>query len=152
MRIDRREVERKARIASLSFFGVLFAFWIWWYFASNYNYGALAGTYVFRGEGVTSTLLLRKDATFHQTLQQKGLIHQADGRWERIGEGGVNFSPEFLRVPGAQTFIEQQPGHGDGTVADNEFYGEFEKFLGIYPSLHLDPKPDGPVFHKQLFR
>jgi hypothetical protein len=145
-------MERKARIASLSFFAVLFAFSVWWLFAANYDYSALAGTYVFRGDGVTSTLLLRKDATFHQTVQQNGQNRQADGQWRRIGEGGVNFSIEFLRVPGAQTFIEQQPGHGDGTVADNEFYGEFKKFLGIYPSLHLDGEPHGPVFHKKLFR
>lgn len=152
MKIDWQETERKARIASLCFFGVLLAFFIWWFFASNYDYSALAGTYVFRGNGVTSTLLLRKDETFHQVVQQNGQVRQTDGRWRRIGEGGVNFSPEFLRVPGAHTFIEQQPGHGDGTIADSEFYGQFTKFLGLYPSLHLDGEPQGPVFHKQLFR
>ncbi|HXS13700.1 MAG TPA: hypothetical protein VN734_13410 [Acidobacteriaceae bacterium] len=150
MRIDWRETGRKARIASLSFLTALVAFWVWWFFAAN---SALAGTYEFRGHGATSTLLLRKDATFHQILRQNGQTLQADGSWRRIGEGRVNFSPEFLRVPGAQTFIEEQPGRGgDGSVADNEFYGEFKKFLGIYPSLHLDGDPDGPVFHKRLFR
>ena len=152
MRIDWSKVERKARIASLSLFALLFLSPIWYFFAANYDYRWLAGTYVFRGQGVTSTLLLRKDTTFHQTVTQHGQIQQVEGHWRRIGEGGVNFSEEFLRVPGAQTFEEHQPGQGDGSAADHEFYGEFEKFLGIYPSLHLDGQPNGPVFHKRLFR
>ncbi|HZQ44449.1 MAG TPA: hypothetical protein VFA99_14435 [Acidobacteriaceae bacterium] len=153
MRTDRRQVERKARIASLSFFVALFAFWGWWYVASNYDYSALAGTYAFRGDGVTSKLVLKSDQTFHQQVTIDGRTSTADGTWHRSGEAGVNFSIEFLRVPGAKTFVEEF-GKRYGSIEDNEFFGYFEKFLGIYPPLHLYRVGElqGPVFHKQLFR
>ena len=141
-------------VAKSGFAGLLIALlagWCWYCIAANYDYSALAGTYVFHGGDVTSTLLLRKDASFHQTLEQNGLTRQSDGQWQRIGEGGVVFSSQFLRVPGVRTFIERDPGHGDGSVADVEFYGHFQKFVGIYPSLYLDGQPNGPAFHKQLF-
>jgi hypothetical protein len=120
----------------------------WWFIASNYDYDALAGTYVFHGDGVTSTLVLRKDTTFHQTNVAHGVKTQADGQWRRIGEGGVNFSSEFLRVPGAKDYLEELPGQGDGGPEDHQFFGDFSKFLGLYPSLELR---GGPVFHKRPF-
>jgi hypothetical protein len=143
-----RDIGKRGASGLLVVFGLFAAFWVWYCIAANYDYSALAGTYVFHGEGVTSTLQLRKDATFHQTVHQNGQTQQAEEHWQRIGEGGVVFSPQFLRVPGARTFIE----HGDGSIAEVEFYGHFQKFLGVYPSLYLDGEPRGPAFHKQLFR
>ena len=144
-------MERKARIASLSFFGVLFAFCIWWFFASNYDYSALAGTYAFYGEGVSSKLVLNEDQSFHQEVTRSGQTMTANGTWSRFGEAGVNFSIQFLRVPGAKTFVENF-GKGYGSMEDNEFFGHFEKVLGLYPILKIDGNPPEPTFHKVLFR
>lgn len=153
MKIDWQESARKGRIASLSILGVLVAFFVWWYVASDYDYSALAGAYAFSRDGVTSKLVLKSDQTFHQEVTKDGRTSIANGTWHRSGEAGVNFSIEFLRVPGAKTFVEEF-GKGYGSVEDNEFFGYFEKFLGLYPSLHLYRigEPQGPVFHKQLFR
>jgi hypothetical protein len=123
----------------------------WWWIASNYDYAALAGTYAFHGDGVTSKLVLRPDQTFHQEVTKDGRTSAADGTWHRSGEAGVNFSIEFLRVPGAKTFVEEF-GKGDGSVEDNEFFGDFDKILGIYPTLKINANPPGPTFHKVLFR
>ena len=133
-----------ALFAVVLFFG-------WWWIASNYDYSALAGTYSFSGQGVTSKLVLKSDQTFLQEVTQGGHTQTASGTWHRSGEAGVNFSIEFLRVPGAKMPVEEQ-GRGDGTIEDHEFYGHFNKFLGIYPSLHVNGAPEGPVFHKKLFR
>ncbi len=100
--------------------------------------------------GVTSKLVLKPDQTFHQELTKDGRTSTANGTWHRSGEASVNFSIEFLRIPGAKTFIEDF-GQGYGSTEDNEFFGHFEKILGVYPVLKIDPDPAGPTFHKVLF-
>jgi hypothetical protein len=126
---------------------VLVLFFGWYLAATDYDYGALAGTYRFRGQGVSSKLVLRLDHTFYQEVTQGGHTITAQGTWRLFGEAHVNFSIEFLRVPGAETSIEEF-GKGDGSIEDNEFFGHFEKILGIYPILKINANPPGPTFHK----
>jgi hypothetical protein len=145
-----RFLSRSAKSAGVVFAAVLL-FVGWYSVAANYDYGALAGTYSYNGNGVSSTLLLRKDRSFHQEVMERGRREVADGSWRRIGEGGVNFSKEFLRLPGAERFIEEF-GEGDGTEADSEFYGHFEKIAGVYPILKLNANPPGPTLYKKPFR
>ena len=125
---------------------------VWWVIASNYDYGALAGTYKFQENGTSSTLILRPDKSFHEEISSAGKIQTADGKWRRIGEGGVCFSIEFLRVPGARTAIEEFPDSDKSDINANNFYGRFEKIMGVYPELKLNANPPGPIFYKQLFR
>jgi hypothetical protein len=123
----------------------------WWVIASNYDYDALAGTYVFNDGGVSSTLQLNKDKTFHQEVIANNVRKEANGSWRRVGEGGVNFSIEFLKLPGSRTFFEEF-GKGYGGIEDQEYFGHFEKILGVYPILKINANPPGPTFHRVLFR
>jgi hypothetical protein len=120
---------------------LLFAalFGVWYSVAANYDYGALAGTYVFHGNGETCTLYLRPDRTFVQELSRSGEIKKSQGHWHRYGESHVSFSNEFLKLSGEEL------------NAAGEAHGEFGKTLEIFPYLVLAPLPDGPRFHKRLF-
>lgn len=113
--------------------------WVWYSWAANYDYGALAGTYVFRGNGETCTLQLRPDRTFVQELSRSGEIQKSQGHWDRYGEAHVSFSNEFLKLSGEEM------------NADGQAHGQFDKTLGIFPTLVLAPLPNGPKFHKKLF-
>jgi len=122
------------------FFGLLLAlalFCGWYMVAANYDYGAVSGTYVYRRDNESSTLILRKDRTFSQQRISHGKVEQAQGTWRRIGEGGVNFSKEFLTIGGIHS-------ESDGSV-----YGEVQKsFLNLVPSVVLgDDRDKGPRFH-----
>lgn len=114
-------------------------FSVWYAVAANYNYGALAGTYVFHGKGETCTLYLHRNRTFVQELSRSGEIQKSQGRWHRYGESHVSFSSEFLKLS------EEEVN------ADGEAHGEFDKTLGIFPHLVLAPLPNGPRFRKNLF-
>jgi len=118
---------------------LLVGFCLWWMVASDYDYAALAGTYVFDGKEETCTLYLRSDRTFVQEISGSGRIQNAQGSWYRYGESHVSFSKEFLKLPGEEM------------NAVGEAHGEFEKLLGIFPTLVLAPLPDGPRLHKTLF-
>jgi hypothetical protein len=141
---------RSAKLAGGTFLAILL-FLGWYYVAANYDYGALAGTYSFHGDDVSSTLLLRSDRSFHQEVLERGQRKVADGSWRRIGESGVNFSKEFLRLPGAKTFTEEF-GMSYGNENDSEFYGNFEKIAGLYPILKINSNPPGPTLYKKPFR
>jgi hypothetical protein len=123
----------------------------WYCMAANYDYDALAGTYTFSGNRETSKLILKSDRTFQQELRNDGKLEIATGTWYRIGEGGVDFSLGFLRIPGARKYREEFPDHLDGTAADEQYFGHFEKVLGIYPELKLNANPPGPTYYKRLF-
>jgi len=146
----RMALNRSARAAGITLL-VVAAFVCWWAVASNYDYGALSGTYTFSGDGESSTLVLKPDRTFQQELRHDGKVDHATGTWRRMGEGGVNFSLGFLPISGAKQFREEFPDHLDGTPEDDEYYGHFEKVLGVYPILKLNANPPGPTLHRRLF-
>ena len=111
-----------------------------YYIAANYDYAALAGTYVFHGNGEVCTLHLQSDRTFVQKIHRSGETQRSQGQWHRSGQAGVSFSKEFQTLPGEEMNAEGQA------------HGQFEKLLGIFPRLILAPLPDGPTFHKKWFR
>lgn len=112
----------------------------WYYIAANYDYAALAGTYVFQGSGEKCTLYLHADRTFVQELNRSGKTQRSQGRWHRYGESHVSFSNEFQKLSGEEMNAEGQA------------HGQFEKLFGIFPRLVLAPLPDGPMFHRKWFR
>ena len=128
---------RRASIAIL-LSGVLFV--IWYSVAANYDYGALAGTYVSHSNGATCILQLKPDRTFVEEVNRPGGTQRSEGHWRRYGEAHVAFSKEFLTLPGEET------------NAEGEADGEFDKRLGIFPTLVLAPVPNGPVLHKKFLR
>jgi hypothetical protein len=144
-------MSRKSAAAIAAIVATLALFVGWYVIASDYDYSALSGTYVFHDGEVTSTLVLHSDRTFDQTLIRNGNTSQAVGGWRRIGEGGVTFSKEMLRLPGQQTYSDRfgTDPNGDRS-ADQEFGGHFQKFLGIYPFLNLDASPTPLTLHKRL--
>jgi hypothetical protein len=126
-------------------------FWGWYCVAANYDYDALAGTYSFHAHGVSSTLILRADGSFHQEVQEGNRREVADGSWNKAGEAGVGFSKEFLRLPDAKT-QKDDFGPGAGLEIASEFYGHFEKIAGLYPVLYLNASPPDVTFHRRLRR
>ncbi len=132
---------RKSFLARLGL-GILLLvilFWVWYRVASNYDYGSLAGTYVFHGNGETCTLYLRPDRTFVQELSRSGEIQKSRGQWHRYGQAHVSFSGEFLKLSGEELNAEGQA------------HGQFDKALGLLPNLVLAPLPNGPRFNRKLF-
>lgn len=113
------------------------AFAGWYSIAANYDYGALAGTYIFNRDGERCTLSLRSDRTFSEELNRSGNVQVAQGQWHRSGEAHVSFSPEFLRVSGQEL------------DASGQAHGQFDKALGLHPYLTLAPLPGGPIFRKK---
>lgn len=73
---------------------------IWYCVAADYSYGAVSGTYPLSLNGEVSTLILNKDRSFQQELSRDGKVERTQGSWRRLGEGGVVFSKEFLKVSG----------------------------------------------------
>jgi hypothetical protein len=123
-------------------FGILLSivlFCAWWYVYADNDYAALAGTYVFDGNAEKCTLYLRRDRTFAQELSRSGETQKSQGHWYRYGQAHVSFSNEFLRLSG-----EEMNDSG-------EAHGQFDKTLGIFPTLTLAPLPNGPEFHRKLF-
>ena len=111
---------------------------LWYCIAANYDYGALAGTYTFRSGNETCTLHLYSDQIFLQDITTQGHTQTAKGTWRRFGESGMDLSDSFLRIPGQQL----------GPSGEN--YGHFDKVLGVFPVLTLDPDRGGPRFHRSL--
>jgi hypothetical protein len=114
--------------------------WAWYTVAANYDYSALAGTYVFQGTGEACTLHLHADRTFEEEINRSGQSRRSAGHWDRYGEAHVSFSSEFSKLT-----IEELNESGQA-------HGQFDKTLGIFPTLVLAPLPDGPRFHKKWLR
>jgi hypothetical protein len=128
------------RIAGWAFLS-LAVFSVWYWFAADYSYGALAGTYVYRSGDLKSTLILKEDRSFAQEVVTVGKVQHAQGTWRRLGEGGVVFSKEIL-PPG--DFRSRSDGSTDGDVQ--------KSFLELIPSIVLaSDKEPGPRFHRQYF-
>jgi hypothetical protein len=115
-------------------------FWVWYSVAADYVYSAVAGTYTLQQSGETSTLVLRPDRSFLQEVTRAGRVERAQGSWRRIGEGGIVFSKEFLKMAGQEV---RPDGEADGEVK--------KRCLGLLFSINLNPDPGGPTFRKKLF-
>jgi len=110
-------------------------FCAWYSIAADYGYKAVSGKYRFQGEDEISTLILTPDHSFRQELNRSGTTEHARGSWQRIGEGGVVFSKEFLRVKGQTA---RQDGQVDGEIV--------KRYLELVPSIAFETEPGGPVF------
>jgi|HubBroStandDraft_1064217.scaffolds.fasta_scaffold67487_2 hypothetical protein len=133
----------KVRTRALTAGGVLLlilALCAWYSIAANYDYSALSGTYTFRDNAGSCTLRLHADRTFEQELSHSSEIQKSRGKWHRYGEAHVSFSSEFMKLSGEEM------------NAEGEAHGEFEKVIGLFPTLVLAPVPNGPKLHKRLFR
>jgi hypothetical protein len=116
-------------------------FWVWYSVAADYGYSAVSGTYTLQRSGEASTLVLRPDHSYRQEVVRAGRVEHAQGSWRRIGEGGVVFSNEFLKVTGQEI------------RADGQAYGYVKKrWLGLLMSIQFNPDPGGPTFHGKLLR
>ena len=111
----------------------------WYAVAADYDYGALAGTYVLSENGVQCTLRLAPDHTFTEETGDSTNHRIVQGQWRRYGESHVSFSSQFIKISGEEL------------NAAGEAHGQFEKILGIWPVLILAPLPDGPRFRRHLF-
>jgi len=116
-------------------------FGCWYVVASDYGYHAVSGTYTFQSDGESSTLTLRQDQTFQQDLNRGGTVQHSQGNWRRIGEGGVVFSSDFLKVKGQEV---RSDGQADGTIE--------KRFAGFFPSIRFTPQFSGPQFNRKFFR
>jgi hypothetical protein len=92
-------------------------FWVWYSVAANYDYSALAGTYVFQGTGETCTLYLYADRTFVEEINRSGQTQKSAGHWDRYGEAHVSFSSEFLKLTNEEL------------NASGQAHGQFDKTL-----------------------
>jgi hypothetical protein len=111
----------------------------WYWEGENFSDGAASGTYTFQLNGEKSTLVLTPDHRFPHELKSAGTVRRTGGSWHVFGEGGIGFSEEFLKVTGEEMGPSGRP------------YGQIENWFGIV-SITLAPNPDGPRFHKKLFR
>jgi hypothetical protein len=117
---------------------LLLLFTIWYSVASNYGDHAVSGTYTYKESAETSILILREDHSFQQALSRSGNIHHTEGKWRRLGQGGIAFSREFQEVSG------QQLGPG------GQYFGEVKKKFTLFTFIALDPQLGGPIFHKRF--
>ena len=128
----------------------LVLFCVWFNIASDYDPPRLAGTYTFHDADLSTFLKLKADETFTQTLTTNGETKSAQGTWRRIGEGGVVFSGQFLRLPGQRSYADS-PGSDEASWPHPEFGGEFHKILTVYPEIWLEGVPAGVTLHRKLF-
>jgi hypothetical protein len=121
------------------FLAIVSMLWFGYMWVADYGDGVTAGTYEALVDGQRSTLLLRRDHTFHQTRLGGGVSAETDGTWRRIGEGGLVFSGGMLPLP-RQLLMP----NGDA-------YATLYKSYGIWPFMSLDSSTTSPIFRKSLF-
>ncbi len=64
---------------------------------------------------------------------------RAQGTWRRVGEGGIAFSREFLKLSGQEI------------ADDGEAYGNVEKsFLGLRLWIAFEPDKGGPRLYRKM--
>lgn len=123
--------------------GIVFltaVFLCWYMIAADYGYRSVSGVYLFHGADKKVVLVLRQDQTFQQDVVRPGRVEHAQGTWRRIGEGGVVFSKEFLKVEGQEV---RSDGQADGEIE--------KRFAGFFPSIRFEPQFNGPKFNRRLF-
>jgi hypothetical protein len=133
-----KQHNNKSALAIASILLVLGLLVGWYVIAADYSYHAIAGTYTLKMKDASSTLVLREDQTFQQTLYEHGINKSSQGTWRRLGEGGVVFSSSFLSTLGQEA------------VASGEVYGEAKKALGIFITIHIQNNANEPVYHKHF--
>jgi hypothetical protein len=135
---------------SLSVFLLMFAFaamWVWFAVAANLDYDALAGSYGFQERGVSCTVRLAANHTFHQEVMLDGRTLVSDGLWSRYGDDGRVSFANLLAYP-FQSDIASTNGIAPQRNLHKEYDGEFVKAFTLYPKLELQGYP---VLRKKLF-
>lgn len=130
---------RAARRAGIALLLLIVLALGWYVVAANYDYSALAGTYSRDMAGERCVLQLRPDETFTQMVVRGGQTRTVQGRWRRYGMAHVSFSSEFI------------PLTGEDLNPLGEAHGQFDKMLGLFPSLTLAPLPGGPSLRRSFF-
>ena len=115
-------------------------FWAWYVWLADYGYPAVAGTYTYQGANQKVMLVLFRNRVFHEELTTGDRTERSRGSWERSGEAGVAFSPEFLKLQGQRR------------AADGHVWGQVRKTLGGLHQSIVFPREDGedgPVLKKR---
>jgi hypothetical protein len=118
----------------------LAVFCAWYMVAADYGYSMVAGTYVYKHAGESSTLVLNTDRTFMQQRVRSGMVEQGRGEWYRYGEGGIGFSEGFLPVADIHA------------GSDRKIHGQVaKKILNLIPAIVFgDDWVHGPRFTRQF--
>lgn len=141
----RRPRVPKYRTAGLAGCGALVCtavLWAWYVWLADYGYSAVAGTYVYQDDKQKATLILFQNHVFDEVLVTGNGTEKARGSWERSGEAGVAFSPDFLILTGQ-------------SKAGDHVWGHVRKTLGgLHQSIvfRRDDGEDGPAFSKRMFQ
>lgn len=128
----------KWTIAKRIGFGILLPiviFWVWYSIAADYGYNTVSGTYSVDNGSEKSTLILNSNHSFQEEVIRGEKSERAQGSWRRVGQGGIVFSNEFLKIAGQ----EMRPtGEADAEVK--------KRYFGLLPWIQFDPDPGGPRF------
>ena len=116
-------------------------FWVWYSIAADYGYTVVYGTYSLDNGSEKSTLVLSSNRRFQEEVIRGEKSERAEGSWRRIGQGGIVFSKEFLKLAGQEL---RPTGEADAEV--------HKRYFGLLPWIQFDPDPEGPSYHKRLFR
>jgi hypothetical protein len=130
--------DRRFAILATAVLFLLALMWFWYTVAADYSYKAVAGNYELHLNGEDMKLALNEDGTFQQTLDDHGIHKNSAGTWHLIGEGGVVFSSSFLDTPGQET------------MQSGQVYGDIEKALGLFITIHINHTTNEPVYQKRF--
>lgn len=97
----------------------------WLVVASDYRDSVFLGTYSCKQGVSSSTLVVRSNQTFQQTVTSRGVTQSRTGTWRRVGEGVIAFSGDFLPLPGQEL------------AADGTSYGRLSKSFSVLPTITL---------------
>lgn len=115
------------------------ALWVWFAVGANYDYTALAGSYSAQDGGVSCTLRLTANQTFHQEVTVEGHKVVTDGVWSRYGEHHVSFA-NLLAYPFQDDIASVHNGATQRNI-HRELEGEFVKAFAVYPKLEIQGHP-----------
>lgn len=109
---------------------------IWYCIAANYGYWMVSGSYTANFVGGTSSLLLKKDRTFEQSVIMNGREAHAKGTWDRFGEDLITFSGEFIPLPGQAPSLH------------NIYHAYVRKRWGLFIYISLNEDSREPEYRK----
>lgn len=99
---------------------------------------SIAGTYTGDEAGVPTTLILRQEHTFEQTITHAGRTRHARGTWSPSENGDVLFSREFLKTSGEPLTVNET------ATAAGPKGSTLQIEVGVNPSVAQ------PVFRKRM--